>query len=199
MGQKFIDNAPEWWDQDTHGFRGQFLIAMPSLRDPVFAQTITYVCEHTPAGAMGIIINHPLNLKLSELFHQLGLREDGKLSETAVLSGGPVQFERGFVLHTSEQQWETTLEITPEISLTASRDIIEAIAEDRGPEKALVALGYAGWGAGQLEAEIAANSWLTVPADNHIIFDTPVEQRWAAASRHLGIDLNLISSVAGHA
>lgn len=193
------DNAPEWWDQDQHGFRGQFLIAMPSLRDPVFAQTITFVCEHTPEGAMGIIINHPLNLTLSEMFRQLELRDDGPLSQMTVLSGGPVQFERGFVLHSSEQPWESTLKVTPEVSLTASRDIIEAMAEGKGPEKALVALGYAGWGAGQLEAEIAANSWLTVPADPHLLFDTPVEQRWAAASRHLGIDLNLISSVAGHA
>lgn len=198
MGQKFTDNMPQWWDQDQQGFRGQFLIAMPSLRDPVFAQTITYVCEHTPEGAMGIIINHPLKLKLGDLFRQLNLPDDGPLSETAVLAGGPVQFERGFVLHSNDQCWQSTLQVTPEVGLTASRDIIESMAEGRGPEKALVALGYAGWSAGQLEAEIAANAWLTVPAENHIIFDTPVEQRWAAASRHLGIDLNLISSVAGH-
>lgn len=199
MGQKLIENTPEWWDQRQNGFRGQFLIAMPSLRDPIFAQTITYICEHTPAGAMGIIINHPLNLKLGELFAQLELSTTGKLSQEIVLSGGPVQYERGFVIHTNDQPWESTLEVTPEIGVTASRDIIEALAEDRGPEKAIVALGYAGWEAGQLEAEIAANSWLTVPAENHLLFDTPVEQRWAAASRYLGIDLNLISSTAGHA
>lgn len=198
MGQKIIDNSNNWWDRDQQGFRGQFLIAMPSLRDPVFAQTITYVCEHTPEGAMGVIINNPLNLTLAEMFRQLKLREDGPLSQMTVLSGGPVQFERGFVLHSNERSWESSLKVSPEISLTASRDIIESMAEGEGPEKALVTLGYAGWGAGQLEAEIAANAWLTVPADHHLLFDTPVEQRWAAASRYLGIDLNLISSVAGH-
>jgi len=116
------------------------------------------------------------------------------------MSGGPVQIDRGFVLHpTGDKKWESTVEVSPEISLTASRDVIAAMADNRGPAKSLVALGYAGWGAGQLEEEIASNSWLSVPADAHILFDTPCEQRWAAASKHLGIDLNLIHGTAGHA
>lgn len=182
-----------------NGFRGQFLIAMPSLKDPMFSHAITYVCDHNDDGALGIVINHPLDLKLSEIFRQLDLPQTGKMARETVLAGGPVQIDRGFVLHPSGQQWESTIEVSPEVNLTASRDIIAAMAEDKGPEKALVALGYAGWDAGQLEEEIAANSWLTIPAETHILFDTPCEQRWAAASQHLGIDLNLIHSTAGHA
>lgn len=185
---------------DDAGFRGYFLIAMPSLKDPMFSHTITYICDHNAEGALGIVINHPLELKLSEIFRQLELSQTGKMADQTVLAGGPVQVDRGFVLHPSgEQQWESTVQVSPEVSLTASRDIIVAMAEDKGPEKALVALGYAGWDAGQLEEEVASNSWLTVPAETHILFDTPCEQRWAAASQHLGIDLNLIHSTAGHA
>ncbi|MEX1032815.1 MAG: YqgE/AlgH family protein [Cellvibrionaceae bacterium] len=184
---------------DETGFRGQFLIAMPSLRDPMFSHTITYVCDHTAAGALGIIINHPLELKLGEIFRQLDLPQTSSASEQTVLSGGPVQIDRGFVLHPTGRSWESTIQISAEVSLTASRDIIVAMANDKGPDKALVALGYAGWGAGQLEEEIAANAWLTIPAESQILFDTPCEQRWTAASRHLGIDLNLIHGTAGHA
>nr|WP_246125348.1 YqgE/AlgH family protein [Exilibacterium tricleocarpae] len=172
---------------------------MPSLRDPIFAHTITYICDHTADGAMGIVINHPLNLSLGDIFEQLKLPDDTEVGRQTVLSGGPVHIERGFVLHSSGPQFESTIQISPQVSLTASRDIIAALAQNRGPASALVALGYAGWGAGQLEAEIAANSWLTVAADHHIIFDTPIEQRWSAAAAKLGIDLNLISSAAGHA
>ncbi len=179
--------------------RNHFLVAMPSLKDPIFAHTITYICDHTADGAMGIVINHPLNLSLGEIFEQLQLPDDTEVGRQSVLSGGPVHIERGFVLHSSGPKFESTIQISPTVSLTASRDIIAALAENRGPESALVALGYAGWGAGQLEAEIAANAWLTVPADHHIIFDTPIEQRWSAAAAKLGIDLNLISSSAGHA
>lgn len=165
----------------------------------MFSHTITYVCEHNADGALGIIINHPLDLRLGEIFRQLELSQAGKSSTQTVLSGGPVQIDRGFVLHPSGEKWESTIEVSPEVNLTASRDILVSMAEDKGPDKALVALGYAGWQAGQLEEEIAANSWLTVPAENHILFDTPCEQRWAAASQYLGIDLNLIHGTAGHA
>jgi putative transcriptional regulator len=202
MGQKtaFTNHLGSGFGKpDQSGFRGHFLIAMPSLKDPMFAHTITYICDHNPNGALGIVINHPLELTLGEVFHQLQLAQTGTMSSHIVLSGGPVQIDRGFVLHPTGQRWESTIDVSPDVSLTASRDILVSMAEDRGPEKALVALGYAGWDAGQLDEEIAANSWLTVPAENHILFDTPSEQRWAAASRYLGIDLNLIHSTAGHA
>jgi len=185
--------------QATGNLRGHFLIAMPSLRDPIFAQAITYICEHSREGALGIVINHPLELKLGEIFKQLELEDHGPNANLQVVSGGPVQMDRGFVLHPHGKKWESTIEVSADISLTASRDIIVSLAENKGPEKALVALGYAGWGAGQLEDEITSNAWLTVPADSEIIFDTPSEQRWSAASKHLGIDLNLIHSTAGHA
>lgn len=202
MGQKLRHNSRDGDDLGSlpeNGFRGQFLIAMPSLKGSVFSHTITYICDHNDDGALGIIINHPLELKLGEIFRQLELPQPGKLSEQTVLSGGPVQIDRGFVLHPHGQKWESTIEVSSEVNLTASRDILVSMAEDKGPDRALVALGYAGWDAGQLEEEIAANSWLTVPAEKHILFDTPCEQRWAAASQHLGIDLNLIHGTAGHA
>ncbi|MCW8195457.1 YqgE/AlgH family protein [Proteobacteria bacterium 005FR1] len=202
MGQKTEFNSRiggDFGKPDQSSFRGHFLIAMPSLTDPMFAHTITYICDHNADGALGIVINHPLDLKLGEVFRQLKLPRTGRMSSQTVLSGGPVQIDRGFVLHPKGQRWESTVDVSADVSLTASRDILESIAADEGPEKALVALGYAGWDAGQLEEEIAANSWLTVPAENHILFDIPSEQRWAAASKYLGIDLNLISSTAGHA
>lgn len=202
MGQKLRENSSitdGLGSPEESGFRGQFLIAMPSLKDPMFSHTITYVCEHNANGALGIIINQPLNLRLGEVFRQLQLSDAGRLSQEVVMSGGPVQIDRGFVLHPRGEKWESTIDISLEVSLTASRDIMVSMAEDRGPDKALVALGYAGWDAGQLEEEIASNSWLNMPAESNILFDTPCEQRWAAASRYLGIDLNLISATAGHA
>lgn len=182
------------------GLSNHFLIAMPNLRDPVFAHTITYLCDHSDDGALGIVINHPISLTLGEVFRQLKLSDSADICQQEVLSGGPVQIDRGFVLHPSEEKkWESTIEISSDISLTASKDILTALAEDNGPDKALVALGYAGWGPGQVEEEIAANSWLAVPADAHVLFNTPCEQRWAVASKRLGIDLNLIHGTAGHA
>lgn len=176
-----------------------FLIAMPNLQDSSFAQSVTYICEHSDKGAMGIVINHPMEMKLQEIFEQLNLPLDDKIGANTVLTGGPVQQERGFVLHSSESEWHSTLKISPTLSLTASRDILASMAEGKGPLKSLVALGYAGWGEGQLEAEIAANSWLTVPADEQIIFEVPYAQRWTAAAAALGINVKLISSTAGHA
>ncbi len=184
---------------DRSSLRGQFLIAMPNLQDPVFAHSITYICEHSKEGALGIVINHPLDINLGEAFKQLDLDQQGPNIDMPVLSGGPVQTDRGFVLHPHGQKWESTVEVTDTVSLTASRDIMVSLAENNGPQKAVVALGYAGWSPGQIEEEIAANSWLTTPADSEILFDTPSEQRWSAASKHLGIDLNLIHATAGHA
>lgn len=146
---------------------------------------------------MGLVINQPIGLTEGELITQMGFEELS--SDNPVVCGGPVHPERGFILHSPECRWESTLAIADDIMLTASRDIIEAIALGKGPEKSLVILGYAGWSAQQLEEEIANNSWLTVPAESRIIFDTPIEQRWNSVAQSLGIDLNLISSTAGHA
>ncbi|AQT61318.1 hypothetical protein CBP51_11735 [Cellvibrio mixtus] len=187
-------------DELTPGsLRDHFLIAMPGLNDSSFAHTVTYICEHSEQGAMGVVINMATPMLLKEIFEQMALSDQSELGGQIVMSGGPVQPERGFVLHSPDTKWQSTLEISPEVSLTASRDIIAALAEGRGPKHSLIALGYAGWGEGQLEAEIAANSWLTVPADKDIIFNTPLEQRWTAAAQALGIDVNLIASTAGHA
>lgn len=179
--------------------RNHFLIAMPGLRASMFAHSLTYICDHGPAGAMGLIVNRTLNLNLSEVFEQLEVDYREDIGRTPVLSGGPVSTERGFVLHPTGGQWQSSMQVCNDISLTSSRDIVSAIAEGRGPEAPLFILGYAGWGAGQLEEEIKENSWLTMPADFDILFRTPVEQRWSAAARHLGVDINLMPSTAGHA
>ncbi len=198
MNEKNTSNAE--YDELTPGsLRDHFLIAMPGLNDSSFAHTVTYICEHSDKGAMGVVINTATPMLLKEIFTQMSLDDLSDQGEQIVMSGGPVQPERGFVLHSNEAKWQSTLEISPDISLTASRDIITALAAGHGPKQCLIALGYAGWGEGQLEAEIAANSWLTVPADKDIIFNTPFEERWTLAAQALGIDVNLISSTAGHA
>lgn len=198
MNKKTSVNAN--YDELTPGsLRDHFLIAMPGLNDSSFAHTVTYICEHSDKGAMGVVINAATPMLLKEIFSQMELDDRSDQGDQIVMNGGPVQPERGFVLHSNEAKWQSTLEISPDISLTASRDIITALAAGRGPKQCLIALGYAGWGEGQLEAEIAANSWLTVAADKNIIFNTPFEERWTSAAQTLGIDVNLISSTAGHA
>ena len=177
-----------------------FLIAMPGLQDPNFSRTVTYVCEHTDQGAMGIVINRPLDVRLGELLDQLeivALRPN--VEQIPVYQGGPVQTDRGFVLHTSGPTFDSTLSITSDISVTTSRDVLEAIASGEGPEQTLVALGYAGWGSGQLEQEMSANAWLSGPASHEIIFRMDPNARWLAAAQLLGVDLNLLSGEAGHA
>ena len=190
---------PDYDELIPGSLRDHFLIAMPGLNDSSFAHTVTYICEHSDKGAMGVVINSATPMLLKEIFLQMDLDDVASQGEQIVMSGGPVQPERGFVLHSNETKWQSTLEVSPDICLTASRDIITALAEGRGPKQCLIALGYAGWGEGQLEAEIAANSWLTVPASKDIIFNTPHEERWTSAAQALGIDVNLISSTAGHA
>ncbi len=172
---------------------------MPGLADPHFQKTVTYICEHNEKGAMGIVINQPLAMTMKTLFGHLDMELLPDIHEDPLFYGGPVQKERGFVLHSSESRWEATLPIGDGISLTGSKDILDDIANNKGPKQILIALGYAGWDEGQLDAEIAANSWLTVPADQQIIFETDHDKRWAAAARKLGIDVNLLSSQAGHA
>lgn len=180
--------------------RDHFLLAMPCLNEGIFSHSITYICEHGESGAMGIVINQPLDLSVGEIFDHLQIESLTDFDELPVLAGGPVQIDHGFVLHRNcEKAWEASLKVTPEITLTTSRDILRAIAADEGPPDHLIALGYAGWAAGQLEQELAENSWLTLPADSDIIFSTPTEGRLAAAAALLGIDMNLISVEAGHA
>ncbi len=177
-----------------------FLIAMPGLKDSNFFHTVTYICEHNEDGAMGIVLNRPTDLHLNDIVQQLDIPPgEGAAGEQVIFMGGPVQTDRGFVLHTPGEGWDATMAITPEISITTSRDILRAIAAGEGPEKSLIALGYAGWGPGQLEQELSANAWLSGPADPEIIFDLAPERRWEAAARLLGVDLNLLSGEAGHA
>lgn len=184
----------------TASLRNHFLLAMPSLTEGIFSQSITYICEHGESGAMGIVINQALDLTVDEIFDHLEINARRDFSEIPVMAGGPVQIDHGFVLHRNcPQRWEASLKITPEITLTTSRDILRAIAKNSGPEEYLIALGYAGWTAGQLEFELAENSWLTLPADSDIIFSTPYHLRLSAAAAVLGIDMNLISGQAGHA
>lgn len=180
--------------------RDHFLLAMPSLTEGIFSHSITYICEHGESGAMGIVINQPLELSVAEIFDHLQITPRQDYSDIPVMAGGPVQIDHGFVLHRNcSKTWEASLKVTSGITLTTSRDILRAIADEEGPPDHLIALGYAGWSAGQLEQELAENSWLTLPADSDIIFCTPAEQRMAAAAAQLGIDMNLISGEAGHA
>ncbi len=185
---------------DVTYLTGHLLIAMPAMTDPNFTRTVTYICEHNDEGALGIVINRPLQMDLGEVFQQLSLEPaDAGLSKQLVLRGGPVQTERGFVLHEPSRPWDSTVEVSDTVHLTTSQDILAAMAEGTGPKRALMALGYAGWGAGQLEMEMSANAWLSVPANPAIVFDTPFEARWAAAAGLLGINLATISPEAGHA
>jgi len=178
----------------------QLLIAMPAMTDPNFAQTVTLVCEHSERGALGLVLNRPLPMKLNDVFEQLALDPSNtRIGQAAVLRGGPVQTDRGFVIHRFGGSWDSTLKVSERIQVTTSRDVLAAMARGEGPPDAFIALGYAGWEAGQLEQEMLANAWLSVPADEAVIFDTPFEDRWHAAGRLLGIDLTRISSVAGHA
>jgi putative transcriptional regulator len=178
----------------------QLLIAMPGMADPNFSTTVTLICEHNDDGALGIIINRPLNLKLSGLFDQLAVEDaDPKAAGNPVMSGGPVGTERGFVLHGKDHSFENTLAVSNDIQLTLSRDVIDAMAVGDGPQKSLVAIGYAGWEPGQIEAEMLANSWLNVTATPELVFDTPFEERWDSAARLLGVDIASISPDAGHA
>ena len=179
--------------------RNHFLVAMPGLRDPHFGNSITYICDHTTEGAMGLIINKTMDAKLSDVFEQMDIIYHQPMGDTPILAGGPVSTQRGFVLHATHGEWESSVEVGPNISLTASRDMIRAIASGQGPDKPQFVLGHAGWGAGQLEQEIKDNCWLTVPATPDILFNTPIEQRWMAAALCLGIDINLMTGAAGHA
>ena len=177
-----------------------FLIAMPSMADPHFAHTLIYVCEHSEKGALGIVINKPIDMTLSTLFEQINIPlGDSELREARVHYGGPVQIDRGFVLHRPLGSWQSTLAISDDLGLTTSKDILEAVGHGEGPNDVLVSLGYAGWSADQLEQEISQNAWLTVAADTDVLFAEPAETRLPAAMKLLGIDFSRLSDAVGHA
>ncbi|MCK6425090.1 MAG: YqgE/AlgH family protein [Burkholderiaceae bacterium] len=182
----------------------QFLIAMPGMADEMFAGSVVYLCEHTERGALGLVINKPIDIKLRNLFERVDLTLDRpELVDEPVYFGGPVQTERGFVLHdrlaSDAPGYSSTLSVPDGLDMTTSRDVLEALAQGAGPRRVLITLGYSGWGAGQLEDELSRNGWLTVPADPGIIFDTPVELRYHRALSLLGVDPGMLSQEAGHA
>jgi putative transcriptional regulator len=196
-------DAPGAEAQDQPGINltNQFLIAMPGMDDQTFSGTVVYLCEHTERGALGLVINKPIDIKIKNLFEKvdLSLNRD-ELGEQPVFFGGPVQTERGFVLHEAVGgHYNSSLEIPGGLEMTTSRDVLEALSHGAGPRKVHITLGYAGWGAGQLEDELSRNGWLNVSADPAIIFDTPVEQRYAKALALLGVDPAMLSQEAGHA
>ncbi len=178
--------------------KNHFLIAMPSLKDSSFEHSVTYICSHNDEGAMGIVLNKPTELDLSEVLDQLDI-EGGYGHDHTVLLGGPVHQDHGFILHKDKGDWRSTLSVSPTIHISTSKDILTSLAKGQGPSDYKVALGYAGWDAGQLEQELIDNSWITVEADEQIIFNTPENEIYQAALKLLGIDEGFLSSDAGHA
>lgn len=202
MMQDSENNAPHY-EATSGSLANQFLIAMPHLEDPWFNHTVTYLWRHSEEGALGIVINKPSNLRLAELLEELKIdleqrRGDIEFHSQRVMTGGPVEKNKGFIIHNSGREWEYTLPITPELSLSMSKDILADIATGQGPERYLVALGCAGWDAGQLEQEIAQNVWLTVPAVPELIFSSDHSKKAEAAASILGVSLAQLSSTAGH-
>ncbi|WP_424821194.1 YqgE/AlgH family protein [Salinisphaera sp.] len=183
---------------DAMQFKNQFLLAMPGRVEGEFADSVTFLAEHNNDGAMGLVINKPSDLGVADMLSQLDI-EAHVARDLPVYWGGPVQTERGFVLHRDEGDWESSLHIDGGLAITTSRDILEAIGNGFGPSAFLIALGYAGWGEGQLEQEMLANSWLTTPAEQRIIFESPIERRWADAAGLLGVSAHQLSGLAGHA
>ncbi len=196
-------------DSEPINLTNHFLIAMPGLEDDIFTKSVVYVCEHSPRGALGLVINKPADLKMAALFGKVDLplkRLD--LQESPVFQGGPVQTERGFVLHESvfapdnqpeQSLYASTMSIVGGLEMTTSKDVLEALSSGSGPRRVLVSLGYSAWGEGQLETELSENSWLTVDADQSVIFDTPVEERYDRALALLGLQAWMISNQVGHA
>jgi putative transcriptional regulator len=177
-----------------------FLIAMPNMADPNFSRTLTYICEHNDQGALGLVVNRPIDMTLQALFERLSLSlRAHELSDAPIYFGGPVQTDRGFVLHEPAGNWQSTLRVREEIGLTTSKDILEAVGRGEGPSRLLVTLGYAGWSPGQLEHELSQNAWLTVEARDAILFDVPAEERLPAAMELLGLDYARLQDAAGHA
>jgi len=176
------------------------LIAMPSMEDPNFAKTVTLICEHNNEGAMGIVINRKTDIGLDEVYEQMKIESSTEAKKDQMVHiGGPVQEQRGFILHDGGNAYDSTIKITDDLFITTSRDILEEMAQGKGPEHSLIALGYAGWSPGQLEDEVLNNAWLTSPANNDILFEMPNDRRWEAAAKMVGVDIHQISGQAGHA
>lgn len=185
---------------DLSPLSNQLLVALPALHDPHFARSVTLVCQHDADGAMGVMVNRASEYTLGEVLQQMGIAsESDALQAQVVLAGGPVHPERGFVLHDGDREWDSTLTVGDGLYLTTSRDVLEALARGDGPAQAVVALGCAGWGAGQLEQELVDDSWLMVPAGLELLFDLPLDQRWQAAAGSIGVDLVNYASHSGHA
>ena len=186
---------------ELKSLQNHLLIAMPSLDDPYFERSLTYICEHNDEGAMGIVINQPSTMTLKQLLEQtdkeIEVAEDKR--EQIILAGGPVSQERGFVLHSDQGQWGSSLMLADNIVVTTSKDILTAIGTNAGPDKSVIALGYAGWSAGQLEKELQENAWLTIEADTDILFNLPIHEKWQAAVNKLGIDVWQLTPGVGHA
>lgn len=181
-------------------FSNQFLIAMPSMADPHFSQTVTLICEHNAEGAFGIVVNRPVEVELSDMFEHLNIPCDNDAIQHAqVFLGGPVEIQQGFIIHDTSWSTGDTMIISEQLAMTANKEVLFAIANKEGPAHYLVALGYAGWAAGQLEQEMADNAWLNHPASPDIVFDIPVNDRWQTAAERMGIDLTLLSGESGHA
>lgn len=191
---------PNGMPSESSPLSNQLLVALPALHDPHFARSVTLVCQHDGDGAMGVMINRASDYTLGEVLQQMGIHSDSEaLQSQIVLAGGPVHPERGFVLHDGAREWDSTLAVGEGLFLTTSRDVLEALARGDGPEQAVVALGCAGWGAGQLEQELVDDSWLMVPAGRELLFGVPLEQRWQAAAGSIGVDLVNYASQSGHA
>jgi putative transcriptional regulator len=193
-------DGPTFTDGEPGSLTNHLLIAMPQLLDPNFAQTVAIVCEHTDKGALGIVLNRPLPMKLSDVLSQMKLEPtSASIAAQPVLRGGPVHTDRGFVLHRPGGQWDHTHKVSETIQVTTSRDVLAAMARGEGPSDAFIALGYAGWDSGQLEREMKENAWVSMPVDPRVVFELPFEERWAGAWRLLGIDVERLSPDAGHA
>ena len=184
-----------------HYLRDHFLISMPHLHDRAFSQTVTYICDHSEYGAMGLVINKSTEISVNTLLNEVAIETEDNiiLSDKSVLTGGPVQTDRGFVLHTGNQAWSSSIALPNDINITTSKDILESLTTDNAPNDYLLTLGYAGWSAGQLEGELAENAWLTIEADHELLFHTPIEKRWEMAIKKLGINISQLSSFTGHA
>jgi putative transcriptional regulator len=189
--------------QSELNLANHFLIAMPSMNDPIFGGTVVYICEHNDKGVLGVVINKPTDMTMDVLFDRIDLKVTDSLRPNVVdepiMFGGPVQDDRGFVLHSPGGRYSSSLSVTDDVAFTTSIDVLEAVANGTGPQRMLVSIGYAGWSPGQLEEEIARNGWLTVGADARVLFDLPIEERYTAAIKLLGIDPLMLASEAGHA
>lgn len=189
--------------QSQLNLANHFLIAMPSMNDPIFGGTVVYICEHNDKGVLGVVINKPTDMTMDVLFDRIDLKVTDSLRPSVVdepiMFGGPVQDDRGFVLHSPGGRYSSSLSVTDDVAFTTSIDVLEAVANGTGPQRMLVSIGYAGWSPGQLEEEIARNGWLTVGADARVLFDLPIEERYNAAIKLLGIDPLMLATEAGHA